>query len=86
MAEVLTKERFEEMIDLVLNRLNQIEPIREKENRWLKSNDVKKMLGISHGMLQTLRDQNILPYKKLGGIIFYDRYEINKILENSNNK
>jgi hypothetical protein len=37
----------------------------------LKSSDVRKMLGISHGTLQNLRIKGVLPYQKLGGIMFY---------------
>jgi hypothetical protein len=44
------------------------------QKEWLKSSDVRKMLGISHGTLQNLRIKGVLPYRKLGGIMFY-RYE-----------
>ena len=44
------------------------------QREWLKSSDVRKMLGISHGTLQNLRIKGVLPYQKLGGIMFY-RYE-----------
>lgn len=44
------------------------------QKEWLKSSDVRKMLGISHGTLQNLRIKGVLPYRKLGGIVFY-RYE-----------
>ena len=39
------------------------------------------MLGISHGTLQNLRITRSLPYTKLGGIMFYRREDIEKILE-----
>ena len=44
------------------------------QKEWLKSSDVRKMLGISHGTLQNLRIKGVLPYQKLSGIMFY-RYE-----------
>lgn len=44
--------------------------------RWLKSADIKKILGISHGFLQALRDDGILPYTKKGGAIYYDYQDI----------
>ena len=55
------------------------------QKEWLKSSDVRrpskgplwgKMLGISHGTLQNLRIKGVLPYQKLGDIMFY-RYEDN---------
>jgi len=48
--------------------------------RWLKSSDVRKMLGISPGTLQTLRNNGKIPFTKVGGLIYYDAAEINQIL------
>jgi Fic family protein len=44
--------------------------------KWLKSAEVKKLLGISHGFLQSLRDSGVLPYTKIGGSIYYDYEDI----------
>ena len=44
--------------------------------RWLKSAEVKKLLGISHGFLQSLRDSKVLPFTKIGGSIYYDYDDI----------
>lgn len=49
--------------------------------KWLKSSEVKKLLGISTGTLQNLRMNGSLSYSKVGGIIFYDHNEIVKLLE-----
>lgn len=52
-----------------------IQPVNNpSQKEWLKSSDVRKMLGISHGTLQNLRIKGVLPFQKLGGIMFY-RYE-----------
>lgn len=48
--------------------------------QWLKSYEVKKLLGISTGTLQHLRANGTLPYSKIGGIVYYDMNEINKVL------
>ncbi|MBU1372642.1 MAG: helix-turn-helix domain-containing protein [Bacteroidetes bacterium] len=52
------------------------ESMGEPGKRWLKSCEVKKMLGISHGFLQTLRDSGTLPFSKIGGSIYYDFEDI----------
>lgn len=52
------------------------ESMGEPSKRWLKSCEVKKMLGISHGFLQTLRDSGTLPFSKIGGSIYYDFEDI----------
>ena len=52
--------------------------------KYLKSSEMKKMLKVSTGTLQTLRINGTLPYTKIGGIIFYDADEIVKVMkENS---
>ncbi|QES88489.1 helix-turn-helix domain-containing protein [Rhizosphaericola mali] len=51
------------------------------EKEWIKSNEIKKMLGISHGTLQTLRNNGSIPFSKIGGVIFYSKEELNKILK-----
>lgn len=49
--------------------------------KWLKSSEVKKLLGISTGTLQNLRMNGSLSFSKVGGIIFYDYSEIAKLIE-----
>jgi len=48
--------------------------------RWLKSYEVRKLLNISYGTLQTLRNNGKLPYTRIGGLIYYDAVEIDQIL------
>ena len=49
--------------------------------KWLKSSEVRKLLGISTGTLQNLRINGLLSYSKVGGIMFYDYEEIQKLLQ-----
>ena len=44
--------------------------------QWIKSKDVRKMLGISAGTLQHLRINGTLPFIKLGGTILYNYEDI----------
>ena len=53
----------------------------QHENDWLRSVDVRKLLKISHGTLQNLRVNGTLPYKKIGGIIYYKLADINNLLK-----
>lgn len=48
--------------------------------KYLKSSEVMKLLKISPGTLQNLRTNGTIPYTKMGGIIFYETEEIQKIL------
>lgn len=38
-------------------------------DQWMRSNEVRKMLGISAGTLQNLGINGALPYVKIGGVI-----------------
>ena len=49
--------------------------------KWLKSYEVKKMMDISSGTLQNLRANGTLPFTKIGGIIYYNLEDIEKVLE-----
>lgn len=59
-------------------------PIPESEKRvWIKSHQVQRMLGISPGTLQNLRINGNIPYTKVGGVLFYNKEDIEKIMENN---
>lgn len=47
--------------------------------KWLKTHEVRKMLGISSGKLLTLRINGTLPYTKIGGVIYYDQDDIQQM-------
>lgn len=53
---------------------------------WLRSSEVRKLLGISHGTLQNLRINGTLSYTKIGGILYYKQEDIVKLLEGGNSK
>ncbi|MBL4674601.1 MAG: helix-turn-helix domain-containing protein [Mucilaginibacter sp.] len=49
-------------------------------HQWLKAMDLKKMLRLSDGKLQYLRDKGIIPFKKLGGVTYYNLDEIQELM------
>jgi hypothetical protein len=80
--ELLTREDLQHFRTQLLNELRDVlQQSKQGTKQWLKSSDVRKMLGISHGTLQNLRITRSLPYTKLGGIMFYKYEDIEKILE-----
>ncbi len=79
--EIITKEDLNEFRSLLLNDLKEI--IRSKpqqQKQWLKSNEVRKLLNISHGTLQNLRTNGTVTYTKIGSIMYYDQADIDKLL------
>ena len=49
--------------------------------RWLKSFEVQKILKISTGTLHNLRVNGTIPFSKIGGVVFYDLEDLQRILE-----
>lgn len=49
--------------------------------KYLKSQEVRKLLKISAGTLQTLRINGTLQYTQLGGILYYDFDHIQYVLK-----
>jgi len=49
--------------------------------KWLKSKEVRKLFNISPGTLQNLRAKGTLPFTRVGGVIYYDAQDIQRILE-----
>lgn len=52
-----------------------------KIKKYLKSSEVMDLLQVSPGTLQNLRINGTLPYTKVGGIIYYDVEEIQKVMD-----
>lgn len=68
-------ELLENIKQLLANQSGQV------SKKWLKSPEVRKLLGISPGTLQNLRINGTLPYTKVGGVLYYDYQEIMQVLE-----
>ena len=82
-ATIITTEDLQEFkyelledIKAIINHQSGFAP-----KKWLKSLEVRDLLGISPGTLQNFRINGTLPYSKVGGVIYYDYEEIQKILE-----
>lgn len=49
--------------------------------KWLKSSEVRKLLNISPGKLLALRINRQLAFVRLGGVIYYDCEDIDKMIQ-----
>lgn len=81
--EDLQKFRLQLLEDLAKMLSGAVQPQANKE--WLRSSEVRKMLRISHGTLQNLRIKNILPHRKVSGLMYYKYQDILKLLEGDDN-
>lgn len=69
------EELFTELKTLLSNSA----PAQQK--KWLKSYQVREMLGISRGTLQNMKDNGTLHPTLVGGLLFYDADEITNLLK-----
>jgi hypothetical protein len=53
--------------------------------QWIKSYEVRQILHLSPGTLQTLRNNGTLPFTRIGGTLYYDMEDIKKLLSTPKN-
>jgi len=73
-------ERFRVTLMMDINKMMEGR-LTKSPKRWLKSYEVKAMLKISYSTLQMLRNTGKIPFTRIGGLIYYDAAEIERILE-----
>lgn len=82
-TEIITKEDLQQFKIELLSDLKQIFKANSSEpvKQWLKSYEVRKMLGISRGTLQNMRTNGTLTANKIGGLMFYSYDDISKLMQ-----
>lgn len=82
-TEIVTTDDLREFKIELLKEIRQLFAVNrgQPSKKWLKSYEVRKLLGISPGTLQNLRVNGTLPFSKIGGVIFYDYEDIQKMME-----
>ena len=80
--EILTKDDLQEFRVQLLSDLKGLFqlPSEVSQKAWLKSAEVRKLLQISPNTLQNLRVTGKLHPSKIGGIHYYSREEIERLL------
>lgn len=82
--ELITKSDLEGFRDKLIADIRQIfEGKGRPLNKWLKSSEVIKLLRISPGKLQTMRKSGIISYTRIGGSIYYEADDIQKMFDNN---
>lgn len=83
-TEIITREDLEAFGEKLIGQFKAIigggSPDGERP-KWLKSYQVKNLLKISSNTLQTLRDNGTIPFTKIGGILYYNFEDIQKVLK-----
>jgi hypothetical protein len=87
-AQIITTDDLREFKVELLDEIRVL--ITEQKNpvlkKWLKSLEVRRLLNISPGTLQTLRINGTLPYTKIGGTNYYNASDIDVLLSQNHKK
>ena len=75
-----------EELEIVVNRLTEIERTLRSENRGLEdpildTDGVMRLLKVSRRSLQTWRDQGLIEFSAINGKFYYRMSSINKMLD-----
>ncbi|ESU19094.1 hypothetical protein FCR2A7T_25150 [Flavobacterium cauense R2A-7] len=81
-ATIITTEDLREFKKELLEEIKKLLEVKSttSSKQWLKSSEVRKLLGVSSGTLQNYRINGSLSYTKIGGTLFYSHDDIEKIL------
>lgn len=82
--DIVTKNDLQQFKQEILEEMKSIlanKNVEAKDRQWLRSAEVRKMLGISPGTLQNLRINGTLPYQKIGGTMYYRSEDIETMMK-----
>ncbi|NBV37861.1 MAG: DNA-binding protein [Bacteroidetes bacterium] len=79
---VITAEDLERQLQKVVDEVKFAVTNNDSSNvRWIRSKQVKELLGISDSKLQTMRINRSITYSQIDGTYFYDKDSILSLLE-----
>ena len=83
LLDILTKEDLSQFKKELLEEIRQIltHEKTDAERECFRSREVRKKLKISPGTIQNLRITGTLPFKKIGGSIYYRANDVDKMME-----
>lgn len=85
--ELITKkdlEQFKQELFAMLAPLTTGQTLNTQ--KWLKNEDVKKILNVSGGTIQNLRVNGSLPFTKIGGLYYYKQEDLDFMLSGPEKK
>ncbi|REC50623.1 MULTISPECIES: helix-turn-helix domain-containing protein [Chryseobacterium] len=78
---IITKEDLQQFKIELLEEIKELLQAKATEQKlWLRTSEVKKLLNISSGTLQNLRINGTVSYSKVGGTLYYNYKDIEKLL------
>jgi hypothetical protein len=79
--DIVTKQDLQQFKTQLLQEIKELLQGSDKsKGEWLRSSEVRKMLKISPGTLQNLRINGTLRSTKVGGMHYYSKEDIHRVL------
>lgn len=78
--EILTKADLDNFKVELLAEIQKMILKPELPESFLKSKDVKRLLGCNDSTLQYYRESGAIPFKKMGGTYYYPKEALNALL------
>ena len=86
-VSIITKEDLQQFKIELLEAIAVLLTEKNTEQKlWLRSSEVKRLLNISSGTLQNLRINGTLSYSNIGGSLYYNYNDIQKLLNDDSNQ
>ena len=79
--EIVTRQMLDEFKRDLINELSQFVNSSSQANKLLKNSNLMEYLGCSYSTIENLRNEGILPYKKVMGTYYYMYDEVRKVFE-----
>jgi predicted DNA-binding transcriptional regulator AlpA len=79
--EIVTRQMLDEFKRDLINELSQFVNSSSQANKLLKNSNLMEYLGCSYSTIENLRNEGILPYKKVMGTYYYLYDEVRKVFE-----
>ena len=80
--DIVTKQDLQDFKTELLDVIQNLTANQPKAKKWLKSPEVKEILGCSDGTLQNLRQNGTLEFARVGGTVYYPYDAILKLFNN----
>ena len=78
--ELLIKDDLSKIkIEIIQEVKKIISPVSLENPEFLRTSQVKELLGCSESKIETLRKNGTLPFQKVGGSIYYKYSDIKKL-------
>lgn len=78
--ELLTKDDLSKIKFEIIQEVKKIiTPVSLENPEFLRTSQVKELLGCSESKIETLRKNGTLPFQKVGGSIYYKYSDVKKL-------